>query len=176
MGRLKNDKEALWSLSDSDRSTICDLKTSLEAFLDLQNNVPWKDYCLVEEECRPFLSALVSVLGVWFASSPDANQGYPPLFLDSVTAAICLGKIGIPYYGLKRIGTGICDNAGHLVIWDDNDSTSRGAASSVLTGLLEAKMITPRMIDGMLEGIADQDGGLGKEIASTCLVEYQKEV
>jgi len=159
--------EAPWTVSQSNQALFRGVSESFSAVTQ-PGNLPWNEYCLIEEDGRKFVTALLSVLRTWFSAPSNERRGYPPLFLDAITISIGLAKVGLPYYGLKRIGNVCCKHAHDLKAWnevsscsgvgtgsDDDKSSARRlvAPSTILTGMLEVEMITPRELDVTLNSI-----------------------
>ena len=168
--------ESIWHATEADRKQFEQLSGSLSASLQSDNR-SWKEYCQIEEEGRKFIRSLHPVIELWFALPLGAKRECPPLFLDSTQSAIALAKAGVPFFGLKKIGQSICDNAHQIVWWDDvlahkddnneKDPVHRGRASGILVEMVEVQMITPRMLRQTLNSISE-GGGWGAEVASIC--------
>jgi len=168
--------EEFWDASEANQKLFQELSTSLSASLQ-PDVLPWKEYCQIEEEGRKFIRSLLPAVEMWFAFSLDDGKEYPPLFLDSIQSVIILAKAGVPYFGLKKIGQCICDNAQHFVAWDGalagKDGSEggklqpRGRAASILVEMVEVQIITPRMLRQALDTISES-GEWGAEVVSLC--------
>lgn len=168
--------EGAWHATEADRELFEQLSGSLSASLQSDNR-PWKEYCKIEEEGRKFIRDLLPVIELWFSLPLGDKREYPPLFFDSTQSAIALAKAGVPFFGLKKIGQSICDNAHQIVSWDDvlahkddhndKDPVHKGRASFILVEMVEVQMITPHMLRQTLNSISE-GGGWGAEIASIC--------
>ena len=168
--------ESIWHATEADRKLFEQLSGSLSASLQSDNR-SWKEYCQIEEEGRKFIRSLLPVIELWFSLPLGDRREYPPFFLDSTQSAIALAKAGVPFFGLKKIGQSICDNAHQIVSWDDvlahkddnndKDPAHRGRASSILLEMVEVQMITPHMLRQALNSISE-GGGWGAEVATMC--------
>ena len=102
--------EAPWTVSQSNQALFRGLSESFSTLIQ-SGSLPWNEYCLIEVDGRKFISALLNVLGTWFSAPSNERRGYPPLFLDAITISMGLARVGLPYYGLKRIGNCVCEHA-----------------------------------------------------------------
>ena len=168
--------ESIWHATEADRKLFEQLSESLSASLQSDNR-SWKEYCQIEEEGRKFIRSLLPVIELWFSLPLEDRREYPPFFLDSTQSTIALAKAGVPFFGLKKIGQSICDNAHQIVSWDDvlahkddhneKDPVHKGRASFILVEMVEVQMITPHMLRQTLNSISE-GGGWGAKVATIC--------